>query len=317
MNIITHLSPVEKHDVLYADISFWQKFRNEEKTKNIDLHIGPVIDFSKIDKSKTNVMYSCENPNIWINHADMQKRCEAEFDHIFSYDFQCTAGRSYKKCNMTSNFRELHKSVGINDINTIKKDIDVYLTTTPDPDKTYNRITHFHKALKKYKYEVVARDIPGKNFSHKEKININARSKISVVWQTQYWSEKSKSYADQNIPWIKVLKMENGICETPQPKLRIYEAAACKSLILCYKDKFSEMDYPFSNPAEDTFIKDVDFIYFEDNGKDLDEKINYILNNYSEFDAMRESAYKKVMKYHDIDYFYKNCILPLTLTEKY
>ena len=311
MKTIHHLSygGVVKEDPNYYNIERWKEYENDERTSNIEFHHGPMIDFNLVDTSKTNILYPHDCPNIFIHHTAHREKCEKIFDYILSPENQCATGRNYRDCFVWSDYKNTLSLAEIDNIDNVEKDIDVYLTTSVDPDKVYNRISHFYDIAKKFNNEIVCRAI--KNVSFQEKIRTNARSKISIVWGTQFWSTGSKKIADSNIPWIKVIEMENGICETPQPKLRACEAALCKSVMLCYKDKFSDMDHPFSNPIEDTFERDVDFIYFEDDGKDLEEKINYILNNYDEFDKMRDSAYEKVMKYHDIEYFYNNCILPI------
>lgn len=81
---------------------------------------------------------------------------------------------------------------------------------------------------------------------------------------------------------------------TPQLKSRIFEAAFCKSLILVYKDSY--------NLINDWFEESKHFVFFENND-DLKEKLDYILNNYSKFDVVREAAFQHAKANYTVEKF--------------
>lgn len=123
--------------------------------------------------------------------------------------------------------------------------------------------------------------------TYEEKINTIAKSKITLVhglcnvnatnissYMGFIKSENNKAFSF----------LEKGIL--PQIKSRMFEAAFCKSLILCQRDPL--------NPIEYFFEPEKDFIYFK-NEKELDKLINYILLNFDEFQPIVESAYNKAI----------------------
>jgi len=97
-----------------------------------------------------------------------------------------------------------------------------------------------------------------KNTSYSEKLQLIANSKIDIVHNLIF----------------------NDI---PQLKTRPFEAAFCKSLILCRYDKFKTL--------EKWFTPDEDFIYYEDDN--LKETIDNILKNYDNYLPIIENAYNK------------------------
>ena len=50
------------------------------------------------------------------------------------------------------------------------------------------------------------------------------------------------------------------------------------------------------------FEPEQEFMYF-DNEEDLDKKINFIINNYDQFDDMRNNAYNKAVNNYTTKHF--------------
>lgn len=123
--------------------------------------------------------------------------------------------------------------------------------------------------------------------SHADKFSIYAKTKIAIVHGL---CNINPSDASRYLSFPKGTEnkafthLDKGML--PQIKSRMFEAAFCKSLILCQKDPW--------NPIEYFFEPDVDFMYFTDED-DLMKKVDHILNNYSEYDKMRQSAFDKAV----------------------
>ena len=98
----------------------------------------------------------------------------------------------------------------------------------------------------------------------------------------------------------------------PHAKMRPFEAASAKCLILCYRSPFADNKWPYHNPIEEYFVEGEDFIYFTDN-EDLNDKIFEISNNFydSNYQSMIDSAYRKITNDHDIVKWYNDNIIPI------
>lgn len=124
------------------------------------------------------------------------------------------------------------------------------------------------------------------NLTHHEKMQLAANSKISIVFNQCPLSinhiKTIKKYKD----WKEnkaFEKLDDNISIIPQYKCRTAEAAFCRSIILVKYDQW--------NIIEKFFDKD-EFIYF-DNIKDLNFKINDILQNYDNYNTMLDKAQNK------------------------
>jgi len=129
--------------------------------------------------------------------------------------------------------------------------------------------------------------------SYQDKLKILSQSKISVVhglWRSLS-AEGHMQFprASENLAFSH---LDEGI--GPQVKSRMFEAAFSRCVILCQRD--------YWNPIELWFEPEKEFMYF-DNEKDLDEKINYIINHYDEFDDMRINAYNKAINNYTTKHF--------------
>ena len=82
---------------------------------------------------------------------------------------------------------------------------------------------------------------------------------------------------------LKRLIMSNKKVVVPQIKQRLFEAAFCRSLILCRKDEF--------NVVEQFFSPEIEFVYYEEDR--LAERISEILSNFELYQPIIDNAFKK------------------------
>lgn len=155
--------------------------------------------------------------------------------------------------------------------------------------------------ISKFNYRLVSNTkhklTTDKSISNDEKLKIISQSKISLIHNLLYPTK-------EHISFIKTLPnyekneafslLDRGI--VPQIKGRTFEAALCKSLILCQKDPF--------NVIEKYFEPGKEFIYYEKNK--LSETIKEILNNYDDYLSVIDSAYIKALNYTTDAFFFKN-----------
>lgn len=109
------------------------------------------------------------------------------------------------------------------------------------------------------------------NVTYKEKLQLIANSRINIV--------------------------HNIVNETiPQLKTRPFEAAFCKSLMICKYDKFKTI--------EKWFTPNEDFLYYGDESN-LEQIIKDVLENYDNYQFMIENAYNKAKKEYTTEQFVK------------
>ena len=108
-----------------------------------------------------------------------------------------------------------------------------------------------------------------KDVTYQEKLQLVANSKISIV--------------------------HNLISDSiPQLKTRPFEAAFCKSLIICKYDKFKTL--------EKWFTPNEDFIYYYEDSE-LKKILNDVLINYNDYEPMIEKAYIKSKENYTTKHF--------------
>ena len=115
------------------------------------------------------------------------------------------------------------------------------------------------------------------------------------VWKYPNW-KVNKAFAD--IPGVFTLLkrlLAGPELEVPQLKSRIFEAAFCRSLILCKKDNF--------NVIETYFTPNEEFIYYEE-GK-LVQTVNKILVNYDTYLPVVEKAFKRAISQYTTSAFFE------------
>ena len=115
------------------------------------------------------------------------------------------------------------------------------------------------------------------------KLKLASQSKISIVHNVLKMPYPNLT---DTYPTHKGLSQCKTLGMAPQLKTRGIEAAASKSLILCFYDEWGLL--------ENQFTPDVDFLYWY-NENDLKEKISEILKNYDRYQPMIDSAYNKII----------------------
>jgi hypothetical protein len=155
--------------------------------------------------------------------------------------------------------------------NTFEKLYDVIYTGFASAE----HINEIINTISKFNYRFVSFGgnnlITDANVSYSRKIQLISQSKITVV---------------HNL-------LSNN---TPQLKTRPFEAAFCKSLIICKKDDF--------NIIEEWFEPNKEFLYYE-NANDLEGIIIKVLNNYNDYIPMIEGAYEKAINNYTTRHFIK------------
>lgn len=135
------------------------------------------------------------------------------------------------------------------------------------------------------------------NLSHKDKIKEVAKCKISVCYNLiplqphELFNIKTYSNWQDN----EALRMSETHGIAPQFKSRMHEAAMGRTLNLVYKDPWR---------VGELYYKDDSFVYFESNA-DLKNKINEILNNWSDYQGMIERAYQTAVNKYTTEHLIK------------
>lgn len=183
----------------------------------------------------------------------------------------------------------------------------------PESEKLYDIIYtgHLHpkpilrdmKAISRFNYRLVSNSdhelVTNRGAGYQEKLSLISQSKITLthnllyptirhvfnVWGYPNWRE-NQAFSDIPGPFGLLKKLLVGPeIEVPQLKSRIFEAAFCRSLILCKKDNF--------NVIEKYFTPDKEFIYYEEDR--LVETINKILSNYDRYLPVIDNAYSRAV----------------------
>jgi hypothetical protein len=135
--------------------------------------------------------------------------------------------------------------------------------------------------------------------SYLEKINLYAQSKVTIchnlLWPDLVDIPHYKEFKNsKNNRAFDKLYQDNPICEMPQIKSRVFEAAFSHSIILCAYDDW--------NVIEHFFEPDKEFIYFRDQ-KDLKEKLYQIINNYEKYEFIANNAFEKAINNYTTKHF--------------
>ena len=128
------------------------------------------------------------------------------------------------------------------------------------------------------------------NVSFKEKLDIVAKTKISVCYNMLHYQQHHIDVIKLYDRWEEneAFSHLHEYGRAPQFKQRVHESAFSRSLILCKRDHW--------NIIELYYEPNVDFIYFNENDE-LEEIIKDILANYSDYEQMIENAYNKSLNY--------------------
>jgi hypothetical protein len=128
------------------------------------------------------------------------------------------------------------------------------------------------------------------NVSFKEKLDIVAKTKISVCYNMLHFQAHHQHGIKQYDKWWEneAFAYMDDYGRAPQFKQRVHESAFSRTLILCKRDYWNLIEYYYE--------PNVDFIYFNDNSE-LEGLIRDILHNYKDYEKMIENAYNKSLNY--------------------
>ena len=304
----------------------WHKFANDDRTKDVDLHIGCEPVFSNIDHDKINIHMYGEWPNSWFNgkkrgqNSLNNELIEKHFDYVFSFCNQTIVGRGkpHMFVPYCYDFDHILSQLDFNHIDEVEKEVDVFMCgTLPwklSPNLELHPLWGWHEVMKDFNHILCNNCWQETTYSWKKKQTLSAKSKISIVFSDFIGSTpQCREFAKSHYPWIK-FKSGKGIGKpvTPQAKHRVFDAAFSKSIILCHKSPFAGEEYPYNSPIEDYLDPDTDFIYFE-NDEDLKVKIKEILSDYDneKYKKMTQSAFNKYKNKFSIEEIYEEYIVPL------
>ena len=135
------------------------------------------------------------------------------------------------------------------------------------------------------------------NVNYAGKLEYFAKAKATLVHGIDnFWRHGSSPQQFLDFPRSFYNKafthLEDGII--PQLKSRVFEAALCKTLMLCQRDPWNVIEYYFT-PGED-------FIYI-DNENHLKEVAEDVINNYDKYNFMVENAYNKLKNNYTTKHF--------------
>lgn len=255
------------------------------------------------------ILSVCPYTTEWLNRVQKNNRRQFVF---FPFDKKLMPIECEKRYDVVY-FGSIHSREILDVVRTISK--FNYRFIAPSEEKIYRSIYKFRvirklKAVLKLNYFVKDKYLTDKNVTNQQKLKIIAQSKITIVhnllfidsiavWQTQKLPNFKDNKAFDLIPPKNILRsVADFFCRreyiVPQQKTRLFEAAFCKSLILCRKDPF--------NVVEKFFVPGREFLYY-DKGK-LNEKLTEILANYDSYKEVVENAYTRAINEYTTDVFF-------------
>lgn len=136
---------------------------------------------------------------------------------------------------------------------------------------------------------------------YKEKLRLFSRSRIAVVHNMLFpypsYVQEIQSQTDLLQEHEAFSQVAKGKAIMPQLKSRLFEAAFCRTLILCRRDPW--------NLVERFFEPDKEFVYYDEG--QLKPTVEKILANYDDYLPIIEAAYNRaISNYTTRHYFDKN-----------
>lgn len=162
------------------------------------------------------------------------------------------------------------------------------------------------------------RYLTNKDVTNQEKLKLISQSRVTIVhnilfedvlavWQIQKMPDFEDNGAFALIPKRNILRsiLDFILCKeyiVPQQKTRLFEAALCRSLILCRRDPF--------NIVERFFVPGKEFVYYEEDK--LEETLRDILNHYEDYSGIIENAYQKASRNYTTKAFFEKYLKNLS-----
>ena len=294
MNVIKVARAYKDAPELFFDFK-----RFEEKAEDF-IFIEGRIDFNILEeiKDKKIIYLDLEAPNRFFTSDPQFNRLQ--FDKYFSI--------IYSICPYTNDW--------LNKIDGVDKYRDMFYPTNenyiPIPTtKIYDviypghivapEISNIVEDISHFNYRFVSTDnsplVTDHDVSYPEKLKLISQSKIMVVDNRLFATEKHIKNLIRNAPRWQENIAYSSILEThtaPQLKGRAFEAAFCRSLILCKHDEW--------NVIEKYFTPNKEFIYYEDN---LEETIQKVLDNWNIYKDIAENAYERAIENYTTKHYFE------------
>jgi len=258
----------------------------------------------------------CPYTTEWLNKEQGKERRQFVF---FPFNENLIPPKTKKKYDVIY-FGGIHSREILRIVKTISK--FNYRFIAPSENKSY-RIIENSRVVRKLKKLLSIHPpketlITDKNVSHLKKLELISQSKVTIVhnllifnvrgvWNIQNTPNFKNNRAFELIPSKNILRtilhffMRKEYL-VPQQKTRLFEAAFCRSLILCRKDPF--------NIVERFFIPNKEFVYYEEGH--LKEKLQEILEHYEEYSEIIENAFKRASREYTTQVFFEKYLKKIT-----
>lgn len=271
----------------------YKRFESIPTLTNYNLvSVGPHLNF--FDEYDDIVYIFSEEPNcFWV--PEQERIIRKNYHKIKKIISTCPYSIEYLN-NLYNDDRRMYGHLVFPEhhipTNFIKK-YDVYFTGHVFPHNHHvvgivDTIEKFNNCIVSFNYGNF------RGVSFKNKIQLNANSKISVVTNSLY--ETTNLQLDEIYVGHKAFKNIKKSKLVPQPKTRTLEAAACKSIILSHFEEFRCIEWYFE--------PNKDFIYWY-NYDDLQEKIHDILKNYEKYTYLADNAFNKLINNWTTRHFFE------------
>ena len=255
------------------------------ETDNVHLWIGSQ-GACLVNPDDLNMYIDFEQPNMWYHEDSLQNALlnETRYSKILTV------------CHYTCDWR--NKVLGRNQYVPITYFLNVKYVPFA-VNKIHNIIYtgnnqalygQFLNIMRPFNYRVVCGD---PTIDYQGKLNLIAQSKITLVHNLIGIPAEAR---------IRIATVdryrESAIFHDfeskqylPQIKTRPFEAAFCKSLILCWRDEYNVIERFFENGSE--------FVYLD--ADDSERQIADILKNYGDYQAIIDRAYERAMDEYTTD----------------
>ncbi len=284
------------HSIHPQDQMQFYNFKEFEKIPTLtDYNLVSVGSNLDLFDHYNNVVYMhFEEPNcFWV--PEQERRIRSNYNKIKKIISTCPYSVNYYN-NLYNDDRRIYgfHPFNLKNIPTnFSKKYDVYFTGHVMLHNDF--IWNYVKSIEKFNNCIVSFNYGKfKNVSYKEKLQLNAESKISVVHNCLI-NTKRTPLDEQYVGHEAFKNVKNSIF-IPQPKTRSLEAAACKSIMLCHFEEFRCIEWYFE--------PNKDFIYWY-NTDDLEEKITEILKNYDKYTYLADNAFNKLINNWTTNHFFE------------
>lgn len=185
------------------------------------------------------------------------------------------------------------------------KDFDVIYT-----GHVWPALREFVEPMLRHRYCLVSRrlgndldrHITHHTASYRKKLDLIARSRVAVIHNLLFPSEKHVRQvrqlpeASDNVAFSQLFAPQPpDVPVVPQLKSRLFEAAFCRSLILCARDDW--------NVVERYFEPESEFVYFRRG--ELAETLDRVLSNFGRYEEVVENAFRRASAEYTTEMFAK------------